>query len=322
VTAGLSLPAGIFCIGSLLAPEVLGINLTPLTFFLGLLLGSFLVFSSVLVFIAGILIRIVPPLLKELRASIEAQSQEATIERQKQRAASSPNPLFKTVPDPGTLFKVVKEAPDQIVFASAVSPLAWTIILIVGMMFAGAGALFLGLNLNQMSARHRAESIPLPQGARLPYLDLGVADWAVPTLILGLGLLLIAGALWLAWTSQSLIINPEKRELVRKITLRWPAWSFTKVWQASDLECVHLDEHVTVWPGTPKFWTLWKVEPRETSDGHVWIRFRTGKELDCGKGAWEVASELASRLGGLLGAPKIIRERFEVGPPPSTDTSS
>ena len=48
VTAGLSLPAGIFCIGSLLAPEVLGINLTPLTFFLGLLLDPFSCFLQCL----------------------------------------------------------------------------------------------------------------------------------------------------------------------------------------------------------------------------------------------------------------------------------
>jgi hypothetical protein len=131
-------------------------------------------------------------------------------------------------------------------------------------------------------------------------------------------LLLVVGALWAAWTTRSLIVNPEKRELVRETRLRWPVWTFTKSWQASDLECVYLDEHVTVWPGTPKFWTLWKVEPRESSEGHVWIRLRTGKTVDCGRGAWEEASALASRLGGLLGAPKTLRERFEVGPPPSS----
>jgi hypothetical protein len=169
----------------------------------------------------------------------------------------------------------------------------------------------------------------LPPEARLSNLEVGFLDWGLPALILGLGVLSTLGALWLLWTTRSLIVNPERRELVRKIVLRWPAWSWTRSWSASDIDSVYLDEHVTVWPGTPdcvrfigRLPGVHVVEPKETSEGHVWIRLRSGKSVDCGKGAWEEASALASRVAGLLGASKTLRERFEVGPPPSNDTSS
>jgi hypothetical protein len=221
-----------------------------------------------------------------------------------------------------TLLQELTKAPDQIVLTPAASPLAGAIVLIVGIMFAGGGGFFLGMNLNHRSEIHRAMSMEHPPGARLSNLEVEFLEWGLPALILGVGVLSTLGALWSLWTTRSLIINPERRELIRKIVFRWPAWSWTRSWSASEIDSVYLDEHVTVWPGTPKFWTLWKVEPKETSEGHVWIRLRSGKSVDCGKGAWEEASALASRVAGLLGASKTIRERFEVGPPPSTDTSS
>jgi hypothetical protein len=228
-----------------------------------------------------------------------------------------------------TLFREVKASSDEIVFTPAPPLLAGAVVMIVGVMFAGIGGLFLVMNLRQISEKHRAESIPLPPGVRAALPEIGFLDCAIPAVFVVVGLLSIVGALWMLWTKTSLIVNPVKRELVRRITLRWPVLTWTRSWSASDIDSVYLDEHVTVWPGTPdslKFLGrlpgVRLVDPKETSEGHVWICLRNGKSVDCGKGDWEAASQLASRVAGLLGTPKTLRERFEVGPPPSTDTSA
>jgi len=313
--AALAFTAGTSLVGFFLVVILQGHSSNPLILLGLLILGIVLVLWSAGVLIAGIGLSIAPALRSGLIQLRAANAPRSPKEATGQRKGEAVHPI--------TLLRTVQEAPDRVVLAPVGSPLARAVVLTVGLLFTGVGGLFLPVDLTRASERRRAETIEIPKGGYLPYHNVGLSEWAFPGVFVGLGLILVGGAVWTAWTIRSLIVNPEKRELIRRIALRWPAWTWTRSWPASDIESVYLDEHVTVWPGTPKFLQfLGNVEPRETSEGHVWIQLRKGKAVDCGRGAWEEASELASRLGGLLGAPKTLRERFEVGPPPSNDPSS
>jgi hypothetical protein len=287
-----------------------------LFFFGGFALGWALILLSARLLDAGLERRKAPPALTreaDGRATIPAPSEERAPVQRKGLAVSNPV----------TLFREVTEAPDRIIFSPKAYPWIWALIIFFGIAFAGGGAFSLAHTAAHTPEKQAAQRARLPPGARLPNADSELSDWAFGLGFIAIGGLMFIGGLCSALTFRSVVVNPEKRELVRKIALRWPTWTFTRSWQASDIDSVYLDEYVTVWPGTPELLQfIGRVEPSETSEGHVWIRLRTGMAVDFGKGAWEEAVVLAGRLAGLLGTPKTLRARYEVGPPPSNDTSS